>query len=164
MKLYEYDERMEEAFDPETGEIDEALVNALWEERDQRIENFIRWIKDQEAEAEALKAEEKRLAERRKVLENAAGRGRAYIQRVLDGSRFFCTAGAVSYRKTTAVEIPNAAALIRWAQDTGNDQILKYADPEISKTELKKLLQGDGPVTVPEALAQIVTRNSMQIK
>lgn len=157
MKLYEYDEAIENAFDPETGEILEDVVDQLWAERDQRIENFIRWIKDQEADAEALKAEEKRLSERRKVLENAANRGRAYIQRVLDGSRFFCTAGAVSYRKTTSVEIPNAAALIRWAQDTGNDQILKYADPEISKTELKKLLASDGPVSVPESLAQIVT-------
>lgn len=164
MKLYEYDEAIENAFDPETGEILEDVVDQLWAERDQRIENFIRWIKDQEADAEALKAEEKRLSERRKVLENAANRGRAYIQRVLDGSRFFCTAGSVSYRKTTAVEIPNPAALIRWAQDTGNDQILKYSDPEISKTELKKLLASDGPVSVPESLAQIVTRNAMQIK
>ena len=164
MKLYEYDVRMEEAFDPETGEIDEALVNALWQERDERVEQFIRWIKGQEAEADALKAEEKRLAERRKVLENAANRGRAYIQRILEGSRFFCTAGSISYRKTSAVEIANTSALIRWAQETGHDEILKYSDPEISKTELKKLLTSDGPVSVPEALARIVERNSMQIK
>ena len=164
MKLYEFDERMEEAFDPETGEIDEALVNALWQERDERVEQFIRWIKGQEAEAEALKAEEKRLSERRKVLENAANRGRAYIQRILEGSRFFCTAGSVSYRKVSSVDIPNASALIRWAKETGNDQVLKYSEPEISKTELKKLLTSDGPVSVPEALARIVERNSMQIK
>lgn len=152
------------AFDPETGEIDEALIDRLWAERDERAEQFVRWIKSQEAEAEMLKNEERKLSERRKVLENAANRGRAYLQRILDGSRYFCTAGSISYRKVTSVEIANDAALIDWAQNTGNDQILKFKEPEISKTELKKLLEGKGAIEVPVELAQIVTRQTMQIK
>lgn len=164
MKLWEYESALDSVVDPETGEINEEQANALWEDRDTRVEQFARWIKNQEAEAEALKAEEKRLAERRKVLENAASRGRAYIQRILDGSKFWCTAASISYRTVKAVEIANNAALIRWAEETGNDQILKLKEPEISKTELKRLLEADGPVKVPEELAQIVTRQSMQIK
>lgn len=164
MKLWEYEEALDSVVDPETGEIDEEKANVLWEDRDTRVEQFARWIKNQEAEAEALRTEEKRLAERRKVLENAAGRGRAYIQRILDGSKFWCTAASITYRKVTSVEVANVAALIRWAEETGNDQVLKFKEPEISKTELKRLLESDGPVKVPEELAQIVTRQSMQIK
>lgn len=164
MKLYEYDDRMEAAFDPETGEIDEELVNALWAERDERIDQFIRWIKTQEADAAALKEEERKFSERRKTLENAASRGRAYVQRILDGSRFFCTAGSVSYRKVSSVVVANTPALIRWAEQTGQEQVLKYKDPEVSKTELKKLIEADGPVKVPKELAEIITRMSMQIK
>lgn len=164
MKLYEYDEAMDQAFDPETGEIDEERISQLWEDRDARAEQLARWIKCQEADAEALRAEEKRLADRRRVLENASTRARNYLQRVLDGSKFWCTAASISYRTVKAVEVVNNSALIRWAEETGNDQILKFKEPEISKTELKRLLEADGPVKVPEELAQIVTRQSMQIK
>lgn len=164
MRLYEYDEAIENAFDQETGEILEDVVNALWAEKNQRLENLLKYIKSEEADVEALRAEEKNLAERRRAKENRAIRGRAFLQMVLHGEKFECPAGAISYRKTNAVEIASAPALIKWAEQTGQEQVLKYKDPEISKTELKKLIEADGPVKVPPELARIVSRASMQIK
>lgn len=164
MRLYEYDEAIENAFDPETGEILEAVVNALWVEKNQRLENFIRYIKSEEADVEALRAEEKNLAERRRAKENRARRSRDFLQMVLHGDKYECPAGAVSYRRSQAVEIANENALIAWAEEHGQEQVLRYKAPEISKSELKKLIEADGPVKVPEGLAEIVSRTSMILK
>ena len=76
MKLYELSEEYEKALtgivDADTGEIDEDAVKALSEINDSINEKGISvamFIQNRNAEVDALKAEEKRLAERRKALE-----------------------------------------------------------------------------------------------
>ena len=59
MKLYEIDAAIMECIDLETGEIVDAdRLTALQMEREQKLENVALWIKDLDAEAKALKAEE----------------------------------------------------------------------------------------------------------
>jgi hypothetical protein len=164
MKLYEYEEAMDAALDAETGEVNEELINGLWEDRDTRLDQAARWTKDTEANIAALKAEIKRLSDRCKVLERAAGGMRAYIARILNGSKFWCTAASISFRRSKAVEIPDEAALVRWALNNGQDQILRIKEPEINKTEVKRLLESDSPIKPPAVMAHIEDRQNLIIK
>ena len=85
MRLYEIDKALlelmengynEECIDAETGEFYEDKFNELMAkyeaERKVKLENIGLYVKDLLAEADALKAEEKKLAERRKARENKA--------------------------------------------------------------------------------------------
>lgn len=164
MKLYEYDEAIESAFDPETGEIDEARVEALLTDYNTRVKTLMCIEKDEDSDIEALKVEERKLAERRRAKENRRDRIRAYLAFVLNGKKFECPEGRISFRRTSSVEIINKNALIVWAEEHGQDQIVSYKEPDISKTELKRLIDAKGPAHVPEELATVVTRQSMIIK
>lgn len=64
----------------------EAMSELLKSEDDltNKIENFVRFLKNTEAEAEKFKAEEKRIAEKRKSLENKAKNGKAFLKDTLE--------------------------------------------------------------------------------
>ena len=88
MSLYEIDSRIRniidglyEAADEDgvVGEIDFTELKQLQEDRKTKLENIALYIKNTEAEAAAIKAEEEKLTARRKRLENKAGRLRDYI-------------------------------------------------------------------------------------
>ena len=77
MNLYEIDEEIrvlldqgfnELCIDPETGEILEEkaqeLLNGLQEQKTAKVENIALYIKNMNSEADAIKREEQRLAER----------------------------------------------------------------------------------------------------
>ena len=66
--LWEIDAHiMQACIDTETGEvIDEELLNKLSLERDQKIENIAKWIKNLEADAEAYKQQKTVFAEKQK--------------------------------------------------------------------------------------------------
>lgn len=88
MSLYEIDSRIRniidglyEAADEDgvVGEIDFTELKQLQEDRKTKLENIALYIKNTEAEAAAIKAEEEKLTARRKRLENKASRLRDYI-------------------------------------------------------------------------------------
>ena len=91
MTLYEIDKAIEDAFysavDPDTGEIinDEALeaLNELEEARNVKIENIALFIKNLDAEASAIKAEEERLRSRRTTTENRVKWLKDYLNNML---------------------------------------------------------------------------------
>src|SRR5574344_1639023 len=81
--LYEIDYQLrvleEYMVDPETGEIlDEESFNAKFDEiqmaLSEKIENSMCFYKNLQADIEAFKTEEKKLAQRRKIKENLAER------------------------------------------------------------------------------------------
>ena len=92
MRLYELAQGFEEVlnggmiFDEETGEIlfDEENLDELGLAFDEKLINSALFIKNTEADIEALKKEEQALAYRRKVAENKAKRMKDYILRCLD--------------------------------------------------------------------------------
>ena len=57
----------------------EAVLNSLGEEIEDKAENIAKLIKNYEADIEAFKAEEKRIAERRRTLENDVKRLKEYL-------------------------------------------------------------------------------------
>lgn len=104
--LYEIDNEILGCVDMETGEIiDEERLNALEIERDAKIEGIILWRKDLMAEADAVKAEAKKLSERARSCENKAEQLKKYIESALGGEKFKTERCSVSYRKSTSIVI-----------------------------------------------------------
>lgn len=105
MTLYEIDKQIESCIDMETGEVDVEKLEALQEERDQKIENVALWIKNLRADVAAFKAEEKSLAERRKVAENRILSLTNYLMMACDGKKMDTPKVSVSFRHSQAVEV-----------------------------------------------------------
>lgn len=139
MNIFEIKEEIrkifEEATDPETGEIsEEAFENleALQMARDEKIDNVACWYKNLVAEAEAIKAEEKKLKQRREVIERDAQRKKDYLAYALDGEKFSSPRVAISFRrsKKCIVEHPE------WL----DEKYLKYAAPTPNKEAITEAL------------------------
>ena len=132
MTLYEIDKAITDLADPETGEITdfEALDN-LQMARDQKIENIACYYKNLVSDAEAIKAEKEALAARLKE----------YLSYALHGEKFSTPKCAVTFRKTTSVNVDNPSAAIEWAELNGHKECIRYKAPEISKSELGKVLK-----------------------
>ena len=139
MKLYEIDSAILECIDIETGEIiDTERLDALQIERDAKIENVACWIKDLKAEAEAIKAEKQKLAERQKVAENKAESLKKWVAYALGGQKFSTAKCAVSFRNTESVEVTEEGleALIK-----EHDELLTYKAPEPNKKAIKDAIK-----------------------
>lgn len=142
MTLYEIDQALLACIDMETGEVDIEKYEQLAEEKDKKIENIACYYKALTAEAEAIKAEEKALAERRKAKENKAESLKKFLASVLNGEKFESARCSVSWRKTQAAEITDEKAAIAWLMAHGHDEAVKYPAPTIDKTVLKKIIKG----------------------
>ena len=142
MTIYEIDAALMACIDPETGEVDAEQFDKLSEAREQKIENIACYYKQLTAEAEAIKAEEKALAERRKAKENKAESLKGFLASILNGEKFETARCAVSWRKTQATEITDAQAAITWLLAHEHDDVVTYPEPTINKTLLKKVIKG----------------------
>ena len=158
MRLYEVNQEIQRLLlliepDPETGVIpdncDEILeqLNALTMKRSDILEYLAKVVLDIRADISALKAEEKRLKERRAVLEHKEERLMQILDRECDGQKTDCGVATVSYRKTTRVDVSDAAKAVRWLKRNKYTDCFRIPEPEVSKINVKRLLQ-DG-VTVP---------------
>lgn len=143
MKLYEIDQQLESLVDPETGELlDFEVFERLQMERVRKIEGMALWYKDMAAEAAAIKEEAEKLNTRRKRLESQAERLKAYIGLILNGEKFSTPRCSVSFRKSEALEVSDPDALIRWAEQSGHVDCIRYRPPEIAKQKVTELLKG----------------------
>lgn len=140
--LYEINSQIMECIDTETGEIlDVERLNALQMERTQKIENVALYIKELKADAEAIKAEAKALTERAKQKEATADRLKQWLTDILDGSAFETAKVKLSFRKSQKINISDEYELLSFLEAHGFNDCIKYKQPEISKTELTKLLK-----------------------
>ena len=136
MNIYEIDNEMFSLIDEETGEIkDYEAFEELQMQREEKIENVALWYKNLIAESKAIREEEKALAERRKSLENKAENLKNFINRTLQGNKFATPKVAISYRKSTAVEVDDE--FIDYAIKSNSD-LLTYKQPEQTKRSLRK--------------------------
>lgn len=158
MNIYEIDAAIASLVDTETGEVrDYDYFEQLQIEREAKIENAALLYKNLKAEAEAIKAEEKALAERRKRAEANAERVKGYVESALNGEKYKTAKVAVSYRKSTFVEIEDG--FIGWAAHN-HDSLLRYAAPEPNKSAIAQYLTDGGECPY----AQIIERNNMSIR
>jgi gamma-glutamylcysteine synthetase len=147
MSLYEIDRTILSLVDQETGEIlDGDALEQLQMERETKLENVACWIKNLTAEGAAIRAEEVSLAERRKVVERKIERLKKYLADALDGEKFQTAKCAVSFRKTSKVEITDAEFVAKWCEDNGLFDLVVYSAPTVSKTEIGKLLKGGADI------------------
>ena len=152
--LYEINEHLLNLTDSETGEItDWSAFEALQLARDEKIENIALYHKNLLAEAAALKAEEKSFAERRKRAENKAESLKRYLDSALQGQKFNTTKVAISYRKSTSVEVDETKLPANWLREIPATHV-------VDKVEIAKALKAGETVEG----ATLITNNNIQIR
>lgn len=140
--------------DEETGEILNAEeLDALELAKDEKIEGVGLWIKNLQAEAEAVKKEKDAMADRQRRLEKKAESLKNYLAWALQGEKFSTPRIAMSWRKSESVLIPDEAAL---DDRFVNIQMIKKPDKKLIKDTLKAGLEVPG--------AELVTKQNLQIK
>lgn len=167
MSLYEISERYYEFMKAvEDGDIPQEAVNdtlmLLNEEANEKIDNCACYIKNLLAEAEAIKAEEKALMERRKAKENAAERIKKsidYMMNLQGKDKFETARNRISYRKSEQLVILDELQFIHWAEQNA-DGFLNYKDPDINKTTIKNAIKAGEKIP----FTSIVTKQNLQIK
>lgn len=174
MKLYEVNaeiqellSQLEQEFDPETGEIlgdntEEILgrLDALEMEKGRILEWVAKEALNTRADVAALKTEEERLAARRKTLENKDKRLVRILDRECGGIKTDLGFAVVSYRKSEKVEVFDEETALSWLAKNNHKECIRIKQPEISKTEVKKLLKSD--VGVPGIVLK--TENNCSLK
>jgi hypothetical protein len=146
----------------EAGEVSEEdlrdTIEAVTLEWDAKVDDIISVIKNIEAEAENIRAEEKRLAERRRKKERAAERIRAYLadaMQRLGRTRYDSARHEVSFRRSSRIRITDEEALIEWAKNNA-PSIFREQRPEISKDKLRTVMDAvNVPYTVLESVDNI---------
>ena len=152
--LYQINQQIKEAIDLETGEIiDEAAYDALNIEKEEKLENIALFYKNTMADAEALKAEEKAFAERRKAAENKAASLKRLLDNELAGSPFVTSRVAIGYRKSTSVNIVNEEELPK-------DLLVEKVSISPDKKAIGELLKNGETVSG----AELVENKNIQIK
>ena len=112
MNLYEIDREILGCIDYDTGEIlDVQRLEMLEMEKEKKIENIGLWIKNLEAEAEALKKAKGTFAEREKRGKNKADTLKKYLGDVLQGQKLQTTKCAISFKTSTALEMSEKAEI-----------------------------------------------------
>lgn len=167
MKLYEIAadyanllEAIERGDIPEEAIADtlESVVSIL----EDKADNIACMIKNLNAEAEAIKAEEKRLAERRKAKERQAEGMKEYLAETLLQAGYTKVETArnrISFRKNEKTVVDDEAAFIEWAQKH-NDDLLTYSAPTVNKTAVKTAI-ANGVAVVG---AHVEATQNIQIK
>lgn len=146
----------------EDGEIlDLDAFKALQMEREKKIEGMALWVLDCRDEQDAIKYEIKRLQARLATAEHKEKRLREFLAEVLGGEKFKSPRVAVSYRTTPAVEIDDEDRVRQWAmKDPAGEDVLRYRPPEISKSEIRRLIQEGRQVPG----AELVNRTSTMVR
>ena len=110
---------------------------------DEKIDNTACMLKVLEAEEKAIKAEEERLAQRRKVKANVQNRLKNYLSEMMlsmGKTEFESPRNKISFRKTPGkVVFDDEKKFIEWAQIHA-DSFLNYGKPTVDKTAIKVAL------------------------
>lgn len=157
MKLYEVNEALENLLlllepDPETGEVSAdfdsvlAEINALHMERSRILEYLAKLVINCRSDAAAIKTEEDRLKERRQRVERKADRIMEILKRECGGENTDCGVATVRYRNTEKLDVSDSIATIEWLEQHGYDTFIRYKEPEVSKSDVKKLIKAGAEI------------------
>lgn len=151
--LYEINSTILDCVDPETGEvIDESKLTELQLAFDDKVEGIACWIKNLVSDAEAIKQEKLALAARQQAAEKKAESLKRYLSMVLDGGKFKTAKVQISFRKSKQVIVRDLNKI--------DDDYLKFEEPTVDKTKVKKALE-DG---IKLDGVELVEKNNIQIK
>ena len=168
MKLYPIDERielyLEDCYDPETGEIREDLteeqmfqeIEQLKVDHETLLDSIASGIKNDLAEAEAVKAEKMNLAKRQAFAERRAERSKRLLAYLTKGERWQNDHHKISYRKSEVVVTDDQ--FIEWASVMAPG-LLKI-EPEVRKADLKQAIKNGAYFEH----AHLEVKNNIQVK
>lgn len=142
MKLYELTQGVKEILSnvDENGELMPGMFEAFADmnlQKEVKIENTALYYKELLSEAEAIKAEERSLYERRKTKERQAESLKAYIDLNLEGQELETARVKLSYRKSTSVYIKNEKIIPKDYKEKQPDKILKALISKALKSGIK---------------------------
>lgn len=147
--------------DEETGEIlfDESDMESLEADLNDKLEACALFVKNLDAEAEAIKKEERILAERRKSKEAKSDRLRSYMincMRMSDISKLDTPRACVSIRKSSRVEIHDAGMLYKM-----HPELFTESEPKPDKAAIKRFIKANGNFS---GIAEIVESQNIRVK
>ena len=115
-------------------------IGAAWEER---AEAVLCVIKNMRAEAAGIKAEEDRLAARRRAKERSADRLEDYLSRAMQAlhmPKYESVRHKVSFITSHRIRVTDEAALLEWARENA-PEVIKHGEDTISKDAIKTLVR-----------------------
>lgn len=120
-------------------------LDGIEQEFEDKAENVAAYIKSLKAEADDLKEEEAALNRRRKVKENQIDRLKDYLlhsMMTINRTKIDTPKAKLSIRNNAeSVQFDDEERFIRLCLARGQDDYLRYKDPELNKTAVKKALQ-----------------------
>ncbi len=162
MSLYSLDSKIkacialdaEHVVDTEDGEIlDLEQFEALQMERAVKLENLACYIKNVEADAEAIYAEVEALSKRARVKKNEAERCKSYLAQLLAGEKFEAPRCKVTFRNTTVCNVLDISKV--------PEQFLRRKEVvEANKADIKKFCKDGAKLPGVE----VITKQSMILK
>ena len=133
-----------------------AKLEELDLQRKTKLENVAKFVLNVRSEIASLKAEEQRLAGRRKVLENKEKSLMQYLDNACMGQKTNLGVATLSYRKSERVEVTDFHKAVQYLSSNHYSDCIRTYDPEIAKKEVKALI--DSGTVVPGI--EIVTGRS----
>jgi hypothetical protein len=138
-------------------------LEAIEGEIEEKADNIGCVLKEIEAEINAFKTEEQRLAERRKRKEKLYEKLKTYLSETLQRigvDRVETTRNIISFRKSEAVEV-DEEKFLKWANEQFNrdDLIISTYFEKANKTEIKRELKAG--IGLP--YATLVTKQNIQL-
>lgn len=119
-------------------------LSGIEEEFDVKAESIAVYIKNMTAEIKAMKQEEDALKRRRIAFEKSVERMKGYLlgsMNAIGKRKVDMPRARLSIRQNAeSLVVDDELRFIEWAQSNKND-LLKYALPEIRKTDTKKMIQ-----------------------
>ena len=157
MKLYEVNQQLEELLiqlepDPETGEVpaneEEILekINTLALKREDILQYLAKLSLNTKAAVQSMKAEEKRLHDRRVRMEQRQEHLITILDRECGGQKTDLGIATLCYRRSSRVELTDEEAAFAWLQKNGHEECYRIPKPEISKLYVGKLLDAGDKV------------------
>lgn len=170
MKLYELTNEYNDLlalFDKDSEIPEDALcdtLEAVCGEIKEKADNIACLLKNLDAEILAIKAEEDRLAERRKAKKNAYDRIKTYIAAELQKcsiDKVETARNKITFRASEVVVIDgDENAFIERMMSNGKDDLLTYQLPKVNKTAIKDAMKRGETVEG----AHIEKKMNLQIK
>lgn len=162
MNLFEINSMIERCFvdddeviDIETGEIfDASYLDNLEMQRDTKIENIAKWIKNLESDADQLEIQKKIFERRLKSTRNKCEQLKSYLSACLNNSKWEASDKSIkiSFRKSEAISITDITKIpAKW---------FIAQEPKLDQSGIKKMIKAGTAVDG----AELVTRSNIQIK
>ena len=160
--LLEHTQAILDLIDEETGEITDvdefealkAEIDGLQMAREQKISNVACWIKNLNAEAEAIKTEKQNLAKRQQALERKSENLKKYLEYALHGEKFEDARCKISYRRSEGIHFCEG-----FDGESLPDEFVKV-EKKAKLTEIKNAIKEGREIPG----VSLVSKNNIQIR